>query len=44
MGVNHVRMDSHFLPVLKNTFLELKTEVLSAYGGLWQYVLFYGKK
>ena len=43
MGVNHVRMDSQLLPVLKNNFSEMKTEIRKAYGGVWQYVLFYGR-
>ncbi len=44
MGFKHVRMDSHLLPSLKNNFTELKTEVRNAYGSVWQYMLFYGKK
>ncbi len=44
MGNNHVRMDSHLLPLLQTEFDPLVEEVKSAYGGVWEYMLFVGKK
>ncbi len=44
MGNNHVRMDGHLLPVLETEFQALLSEVKSAYGGVWAYVLFIGRK
>lgn len=44
MGNNHVRMDGHLLPVLRADFQPLVEEVKSAYGGVWEYFLFVGKK
>jgi len=44
MGYNHVRMDNHLLPVLKERFTPVQVEVDHAYGGLWSYFLFVGKK
>jgi S-adenosylmethionine-diacylgycerolhomoserine-N-methlytransferase len=44
MGVNHVRMDGHLLPQLKSLFNPVACEVAPAYGGLWQYLMFIGKK
>lgn len=44
MGYNHVRMEKHLLPALKKQFTPVKTEVRAAYGGLWSYFLFIGKK
>ena len=44
MGNNHVRMDSHLLPLLQTEFDSLVEEVKSAYGGIWEYVLFVGRK
>ncbi len=44
MGVNHVRMDGHLLPCLKERFSPLACEVAPAYGGLWHYLLFLGQK
>lgn len=44
MGVNHVRMDGHLLPKLKAHFSPLACDVAPAYGGLWQYFLFVGRK
>ena len=44
MSINHVRMESHLLPILKNNFSELRTEILSAYTGAWKYLIIYGKK
>jgi len=44
MGFNHVRMDNHLLPVLKKHFTPLQLEIHQAYGGLWSYFLFVGRK
>ncbi len=44
MGYNHVRMDNHLLPVLQKRFTPVLLEVDQAYGGLWSYFLFIGKK
>ncbi len=44
MGNNHVRMDGHLLPLLETTFSTLVNEVKSAYGGVWQYLLYVGRK
>lgn len=43
MGVNHVRMDGHLLPVLTHRFLPLLSDERSAYGGIWRYFLFIGR-
>lgn len=43
MGLNHVRMDGHLLPVLRARFRPLTLEVRRAYGGLWRYFLFIGE-
>ena len=44
MGNNHVRMDGHLLPLLRGLFDPTVAEVKEAYGGVWEYVLFVGKK
>jgi S-adenosylmethionine-diacylgycerolhomoserine-N-methlytransferase len=44
MGVNHVRMEGHLLPVLEQRSAEPSHEIQRAYGGLWEYVLFSGRK
>ena len=44
MRINHVHMDGHLLPFLLKHTLEAEFEVRSAYGGLWQYVIFIGRK
>jgi len=44
MGFNHVRIDKHLLPFLTSRFTPLHEEVCQAYGGLWSYFLFVGKK
>ncbi len=44
MGYNHVRMDNHLLPALQKRFTTVQLEVHQAYGGLWSYFLFVGKK
>ncbi len=44
MGNNHVRMDAHLLPFLKQHFLPSVEQVNPAYGGIWEYLVFIGKK
>lgn len=44
MGANHVRMDGHLTPVLEHEFDPVTTEINGAYGGVWQYFVFVGKK
>lgn len=44
MGNNHVRMDGHLLPVLEKMFLRHFVSVKSAYGFVWQYVQYVGRK
>lgn len=44
MGVNHVRMEGHLLPALEARFTPLERRVVPAYGGLWQYLLFLGRR
>jgi len=44
MGNNHVRMDGHLMPVLRGDFEPLVEEVKAAYGGIWEYFMFVGKK
>ncbi|MFZ4763418.1 MAG: class I SAM-dependent methyltransferase [Roseimicrobium sp.] len=44
MGVNHVRMDAHIRPQVQNVTQPLEDHVRQAYGGLWQYMLYVGKK
>ncbi|MCB0180352.1 MAG: methyltransferase domain-containing protein [Anaerolineae bacterium] len=44
MAVNHVRMDGHIYEKLNQRFSPEIFEVQPAYGFLWQYFLFAGKK
>lgn len=44
MILNHVRMDSHTLPVLKELFEPVYISIRKAYLGVWQYFLFTGTK
>lgn len=44
MGNNHVRMDSHLLPLLKELFSPVVEKINSAYLGTWNYLMFVGKK
>jgi len=44
MGVNHVRMDGHLLPTLEKRFEVVRAQRLQAYGGVWEYSLFLGRK
>ncbi|MFN0173006.1 MAG: class I SAM-dependent methyltransferase [Saprospiraceae bacterium] len=44
MDFNHVRVDKHLLPFLATRFTTSHVEIRQAYGGLWSYFLFVGKK
>ncbi|MDI1313104.1 class I SAM-dependent methyltransferase [Prosthecobacter sp.] len=44
MGVNHVRMEGHLWPYLSRKFAPLLDERFSAYGGVWNYGIFIGRK
>ena len=44
MGVNHVRMEGHLWPYLAKKFTPLLDEQFSAYGGVWSYGIFIGRK
>ncbi len=44
MGVNHVRMEGHLWPRLRQRFTPLVDECLPAYAGAWHYGLFAGRK
>ena len=44
MGVNHVRMNGQLRPILRERF-ELRVDRLhAAYGGVWRYLMFVGRK
>lgn len=44
MKNNHVRMDSHLVPILEKHFSTLTCDVQNAYLGVWQYFTFVGIK
>lgn len=44
MQLNHVRMEGHLRPMLQQTFEPLVDRVQLAYGGLWRYHVFIGRK
>ena len=44
MQRNHVEMNAHLLPKLEQTFQPLLSHTSSAYGGLWEYVTFVGRR
>jgi len=44
MGVNHVRMEGQLLPKLERTFQTETAGVKSAYGGVWQWLEYVGRK
>jgi S-adenosylmethionine-diacylgycerolhomoserine-N-methlytransferase len=44
MGVNHVRMDGQLRPLLRTGFVPVTDDLRSAYGGVWQFLLFVGRK
>lgn len=44
MSSRHVHMDGRLLPYLNKEFESLCSETRTAYGGLWEYFLFVGRK
>lgn len=44
MGVNHVRLEGHLLPRLESLFEVEHRRVRGAYGGVWRYLEFVGRK
>jgi S-adenosylmethionine-diacylgycerolhomoserine-N-methlytransferase len=44
MGINHVRMEGHLLPRLRERFEPVYEEERRAFGGLWRYFLFIGRR
>ena len=42
MGLNHVRMDGHLLPVILRHTSPSAQRVVKAYGGVWHYLLYVG--
>lgn len=44
MGVNHVRMSGHLLPMLRAKFEPETDRVFSAYGCAWRYFMFVGRR
>jgi S-adenosylmethionine-diacylgycerolhomoserine-N-methlytransferase len=44
MANNHVRMDGHILPKLKASFATHYEKISNAYGFVWEYVQFVGRK
>lgn len=44
MEVNHVRMDRHLLPELDVRFRRERLDLRGAYGGVWEYFLYLGRK
>jgi len=44
MGFNHVRLDAHLLPRLRGLFPSGQWSAHSAFGGLWSYFLFIGRR
>ena len=44
MALNHVRLDAHLLPKLRQAFPPITQAVRPAYGGLWSYFLFIGER
>lgn len=44
MGNNHVRMDRHLSPMLEQVFDTVEHQVKPAYGGLWDYFIYIGRK
>jgi S-adenosylmethionine-diacylgycerolhomoserine-N-methlytransferase len=44
MSLNHVRLDGHLLPGLKSRFSNCEAVVRPAFGGIWSYFLFIGRR
>lgn len=44
MQVNHVKMENHLLPELEKQFSPIVNETCKAYKGIWEYLMFTGRK
>ena len=44
MGLHHVRLDGHLLPGLQSLFPSHTAAIRPAFGGLWHYFRFIGRK
>jgi S-adenosylmethionine-diacylgycerolhomoserine-N-methlytransferase len=44
MALNHVRMEGHLLPALQARFRPVRSDLRTAYGGVWRYLLFVGER
>lgn len=44
MNINLVTMEGHLLPALRERFQPLTEEIKPAFGGMWRYLLFLGRK
>ncbi len=44
MGVNHVRMNGQLRPLLRERFEPRVDRLHKAYGGVWRYLMFVGRK
>jgi S-adenosylmethionine-diacylgycerolhomoserine-N-methlytransferase len=44
MQINHVQMQGHLLPELSMNFYSETSKIKRAYGGLWRYFIYVGKK
>jgi S-adenosylmethionine-diacylgycerolhomoserine-N-methlytransferase len=44
MGANHVRMEGHLWPRARQKFVPVIDERVKAYGGVWSYGIFIGRK
>ncbi|MBM4287168.1 MAG: methyltransferase domain-containing protein [Deltaproteobacteria bacterium] len=44
MALNHVRLGGHLMPLLVSRFRPEVCQLYPAYGGIWSYFLFLGKK
>lgn len=44
MQVNHVKMEGHLLPKLEENFTPETNQTCKAYKGVWEYLLFIGRK
>jgi S-adenosylmethionine-diacylgycerolhomoserine-N-methlytransferase len=44
MGVNHVRMDGQLRPILRRKFPPAIDELRNAYGGVWEYLIYVGRR
>ena len=41
---HHIRLGGQILPELEKQFITINKEVHTAYGGLWQYMMYVGEK